>query len=259
MQSPEPFSPHTNAQRSTRRVVVAFVIACAALAWSGCATPPQAPKLTERELVQQDSINLRPVLDSVEKLLKVRSTPGIEAYLKRLAERLIPYSAILSGTPVEVKLIANLKGKWRSFGVPALGINRVYLPLELVKNFAYETELASLLALELTHLANRDATKKLEADPTLQEKAFEFDIKQLQDAVSSARSMLYQAGFDGRGLSALWARYREDSAQSPYARAMAEEMMVHTKKLLAAIPPLRNPTTRSEDFIKIKDQIGELQ
>ena len=70
--------------------------------------------------------------------------------------------------------------------------------------------------------------------------------------------ILYQAGFDPRGMISLYELYSLSPDHSPYSPKTRELYIEIMKQEISKLPPLRNPVVRSEEFIFMKQRINKL-
>jgi predicted Zn-dependent protease len=162
----------------------------------------------------------------------------------------------------------------------ALPEGRVYLPLGLLKEFDFENEVAAAIAFQLAHLRKKNLHtrvwdlysgengKPIFSDLMMQAPqsvdffdanglfAFtdEMEVATLQEAVR----ILYQAGYDARGLTALLERFKKNPDQSPYGPGTLEKLVEQSFRAIALLSPLRNPIVQSHDFLSIRKRIRRL-
>jgi predicted Zn-dependent protease len=250
----------------------------------GCSTTPPPRALRWDEQLRQDSRVGSLLVSRLESQLSLREDVEISVYFRRIAEHLSESTAELKASPVGVFVLRDTRGSWRNYSLPG---NRVYLSAGLVRQLDFENELAGVIAFELAHIVNRHVIRRLAdtqgdslgeallaSDGTRAEEASQSPLNRVEligpagmltfsqeDLLKSAEvavGILYRAGYDVRGLNALWARYRTAGNRSPYDPLTLERLADRTRQTIALFPPLRNPIVRSEEFLKIKERIRKL-
>lgn len=124
-------------------------------------TPEPASEDVSRQQIRLDNDIGGRLAAPVERELRIRKDVEVSLYLRRIAEVIASESSALASSPIGVMLIDDVDGRWRSFALPGI---RVYLSLNLLKQLAFENEIAAAIALELAHVANRDLLRRLEKD-----------------------------------------------------------------------------------------------
>jgi predicted Zn-dependent protease len=87
---------------------------------------------------------------------------------------------------------------------------------------------------------------------------FELSDELNLNAVNPAVEILYQAGYDPRGLVAVWEKLLAHPDRSPYEAVLLRKLIEKTRRTIAQYSPLRNPIVRSQDFISIQRRIQKL-
>jgi predicted Zn-dependent protease len=223
---------------------------------------------------------------SLEPRLAFRDAPDITPYLEEIAQKIADSNKDFPLPEINVALLKNDDGTnatWDNYALPG---GHLYLSVGLLKLMKYQNEVAALIAVQLAHLRNEDLLEyfkkkqlKEEADQggganispnpsrlLLPEKinffgrngAFSFDESRNLEAARTAVDLLYAAGYDPRGLVALWQTYIDNFAYSPYKLETLKKMLEETRRKIAQKAPLRNPIVRTEGFIQIRQRIGKL-
>lgn len=174
---------------------------------------------------------------------------------------------------MSVLLIHEVDSRARNFGIPG---NRIYLSRPLIKVIDYENELAAAVAYELAHISNRTLVTRLtkyrqlhggQKNPTVpldtvplfgSHGIFEFTEDEYASVCESAVFLLYQAGFDPRGLVSLWTRYENMGGKSPFDKKTLSKLLDGTRMALTRSEPLINPVVRSNEFIEMKKRLENL-
>ena len=250
----------------------------------GCASPPP-PRIPHAEVVRRELVVGDTLGRKLDKTLTFSKDQELQVYLKGIAQRLSSVDPKLSSATLKVFVVEDKDGIWRDFGLPG---NRVYLSAGLLKQAEFETEIAAMLAVELAHLARGDviarmrellgldkpvpgnakqANEPLPAQPGELLKdldffgpdgIFAFSEKTRLDNAAKAVSLLYAAGFDSRGLLAMWQKFIDFPDHSPLEIDTLDKLVEATRKAVSSHPPLRNPVVRSSEFVKMKKRIQAL-
>lgn len=197
---------------------------------------------------------------------KNRESSDVLVFVRSVAEKLTRVDPALQGRPIGVLLISEIRGTWRSFALPG---SRVYLSRPLLRRMEYENELASVIALELAHLARHSLATRLEEGRSELATQTENDLfgeggvltfteREHADAVERAIGILYRAGYDPRGISALFSLLKKNPAQNPYGEGTIDKLEDVARRAVAMHSPLRNPVVRSPEFVKVLPRIQNL-
>lgn len=254
---------------------------------SGCASGPllELP-ITQTERYQRDEEIGAGLARQLESKLAFKQNKDLLVYLHRLASKLIEPNETLKYTSVGVLVIADRGSVWRNFSIPG---NRVYLSAGLLKRIEYENELAAAIAFELAHILKRHVPQRMRekrasfqasnpADypsieglvPTSSDGAdkevdffsptgvYAYTDEYFLECVEGAVNILYDAGFDPRGLVSLWELYRSQPAHSPFEDDLLKKLTDRTRTSIAQHSPLRNPIVRSQAFLAIQKRLKNL-
>jgi len=218
--------------------------------------------------------------------LSFKQDAEISVYLRHIAKTLADSTPSLRGGTVGALIIRDREGKWQNFALPG---NRIYLSAGLLRSIEFENELAAAIAVELGHVLRRHALKRLQQNlekaaqgeegspefssteglPLLEDQPkkvdyfgtrgiFSFSNEDHAAAAQEAVGILYRAGFDPRGLAALWARFSNNPEHSPHDLKTVEKLAEATRHAIAQNAPLRNPVVRSQAFLSIQKRIRKL-
>lgn len=227
-----------------------FIIMSCLLA--GCASAPVKVD-TPAEILRRDAVEAAQLAPRVEARAAFRRDPAVTDYLRELAMRLAETSPLLRGTTVETRLVSDPEGRWRNYALPGTVI---YVSVESLRAVQYENELAAALAIELGHVLRRTVMNRLASDAGSSESLplfspggiFAYSPEELSLAVESGLELLYQAGYDPRGMITLLNRYESQLDRSPYPGQTAAALVEKSRRIIALQAPLRNPIIRSERF-----------
>ncbi len=225
----------------------------------GCTTP-RVTEVNPGEKQRQDYAIGVALAQQFEGEFDLRNDPAISRYLEELATALLHSSPSLNENPPRIRIIKDRGRHWRNYAFPG---NRLYLSRSLLRSIKFENELAASIALELAHLDKRDVVtryEKLPPNSNLFEEGglFDFPPEAQRAALESAMEMMYQAGFDPRGMVRLLGRYQENPDQSPYNEIMVKALMENSWQIIALHAPLRNPIIRSDRFLAVYQRMQKL-
>jgi predicted Zn-dependent protease len=226
---------------------------------SGCVTP----KTVDTGAIlnaQRDEKAGSELLKRFEKESQIREDLQVCRYLEELAGALIRNSSQLKNRPVQVGILKDRGERWLNYGFPG---SRVYLSRSMLRNVKFENELAAAMALELAHVEKRDLLSKYESLPMLQGTVadsgiFDFSVEARLRALESSMEMMYQAGFDPRGMVLLLNHYKEKPSISPFDAKVTDQLMENSWRIIALHAPLRNPIVRSDRFLAVYQRMKKL-
>ncbi len=176
-----------------------------------------------------------------ESSLELVEDKEVSNYLARLASR-------LSGRSAQAKLVKSEDGKWNSYAATAGSSARLYLSTGVLKAARYETELAAALAFELGFLV-RGIQHAPEAIITPEHR---------EVACEEGVAMLYSAGIDPRGMTALLDLYARSPKTSPIPVEEIDSLKEVTRAGIAKQAPLMNPVVKSAEFSAIRKKLERL-
>jgi predicted Zn-dependent protease len=248
----------------------------------GCATEPKPILVNKDEVLRKDRNLWEEVSRNFEPHLKLKKDTEVSVYLRKVAQILVDANAEMKGSPVGVWLIQSKDEKWLSFNLPK---NRIYLPVEFLKELRFENEIAGLIAIQLGHLLKGQTQLHIKSSPEFRrwedaelEKltgngmpsknpqldyfgpsgVFAYSETELAIALQTAVGILYKAGYDPRGLISLCEKLINNSAHSPYEVSTIEKLMEQTRSEISAYAPLRNPIVRSQSFLNVQKRLERL-
>lgn len=249
-----------------KTVHLLFLVLVFVLFQWGCASSSKKMDLTAGEVkLERETYLANQLSRKAEKHFDLEKNTEVELYLSRLTDRLITAAHLNEETKARIFLMDDKNSLWRSFAIPG---NRFYISVGLLKAVEYEHELAALLSLQVA-LISKKVTLNLissvdgsQGSPSPQrltwEKLFNASLQEERASLGSAIEILYQAGFDPRGMISLYELYSLSPDHSPYSQKTRELYIEIMKQEISKLPPLRNPVVRSEEFIFIKQRINKL-
>jgi predicted Zn-dependent protease len=251
--------------------------------FSSCASapPPRKPTVTER--IEFNRAIGTELAQQLAPQLTFKKDAQVQAYLGKVAQRLAAKNAELHLTDVKVFLLKDTDRRYRSYGLPG---GRLYLSSARLKTLEFESEVAAMMAIELGHLLNEHVQNYLRKSPAglqVQDAAampavlplktleapedidflgkdgmFAFSAKDNDEAIASAVNILYDAGYDPRGLITYLKRLNDNPAHSPWDESELSRIMDQARKNVALLTPLRNPIVQTDDFELIRAKLQKL-
>ncbi len=217
--------------------------------FEGCATLPQMSKPnSQKEKQLQAEILGNKLAACFEPTLHFKDNSLILNYLSHLGQSLVDFNSELKGSRVIVKIVQNSLGKWKSYVLPG---TRIYLPLGALKQLTYENEVAALVAIQLGHLVESQKegsfSEKSEKSEAQEKRTFQVAVQ-----------ILYEAGYDARGIISLLTLYLNHPDYSPYSMSLVSSLIDFSWHEVAVYAPLRNPITNSENFVQMRKRIEQL-
>lgn len=242
--------------------IVSFLGGCAAP--RPVVLPPTREALIEREAVAE-SVLLKRVQERIGNQVPpghaaARATREVEIFLRKLGVRLAGSDPEVGHRPLGVIVTRSVELSVRPFGIPG---NRVYVPLALLKVLKTENEWAACIAFELAHLirhslAYRWDSGELSADLFGPGGLFAFDDRDHRDAAARAVRLLYDAGYDARGVTAYFAEIRKITEHNPWSEDTIDLLEDAARRTAARLAPLRRPVVRSPEFLAVQTWMEKL-
>jgi predicted Zn-dependent protease len=251
--------------------------------FSSCASAPPPRKPTVNERIEFDRAIGTELAQQMAPQLTYKKDAQVQAYLNKIAQRITDKNPELHLPEVKVFLLKDTDRRYRSYGLPG---GRVYLSSSRLKTLEFESEVAAMISIELGHVLNehvqnylrknpaglqiRDAAalpnvlplKTLEAPEDIdffsKDGVFAFSAKDNDEAIASAVNLLYDAGYDPRGLVTFLQRLNDNPAHSPWDEAELFRILEQARKSVALLTPLRNPIVQTDDFDLIRGKIQKL-
>lgn len=263
------------------RLVLSFLFA-----WglgAGCASSPVVPVKPE-EFSRRERALGEVFSADLNQLLRSKKDVELDVYLRRELVRIVEAAGgRLAESPLGIQLYKDPAGRQSSYSVPGL---RIWISTDALKALRYESELAALLALEVSNVEKglflrrvstlvgdpaevdrfslqwtpEELRKALPAAPNYLGPGglFDFAREEKIAALKRAVSILYDSGFDPRGILSLLERWKAAGPKSPWPAEEIEDVREDLRAELNRFPPLRNPVVRSEEFVKILKRIERL-
>lgn len=216
------------------------------LAFTRCATPPQPAEMTREEIIRRENLLSQTLMEKVASKFHVIHDIELSVFLRSVAEKIAQASPTTRDTPIGVFLIQDEGNRWTTFGVPG---NRLYVSVSLAKILEHENTLAAVLALELAHLGNRHLSMRPQISPDLS-----LTLEEQKASTRDATTALYTAGYDPRGIDELFVILGEHP-QTGFSTEALRVLRAEARATTVSLPPLRNPTIRTADFLRFKKRL----
>jgi predicted Zn-dependent protease len=224
-----------------------------------------------QEQIQVDHAVSRGWATQLENKVEITHDIEVEVALRHLAEKLVALRPMLAGAPIGVLVYKNGDGRLPlGFSIPG---NRIYLSREILKQLEFENEVVAALALECGHLTGRHAISETASSGVLDVGSlagdshrpvdffspagvFSFTITQRLEAVREAARLLYESGYDPRGLVSYLRKLQ--TQRNGLESGTLVQLENAARNEMSRVPPLRNPLVRTEAFLKLQGRIRKL-
>lgn len=214
---------------------------------------------------------------------KIIFEPRLNHYLNSLAVRLAQAISLSRASEMKILVINDRLERdtlWENTALPHANSYLFYISLSVLKQIAFENEMAALIVIELSNLKadirggsyrRKILQNSVKSDSVMNQKIWEKgagnkvippygidDLIPLLVATKTAVSALYSVGFDPRGLLTIWNLFLEYPQRSPFQLDMLQELKEATRTALNQFVPIRNPILKSVEFLEMKDRIRAL-
>lgn len=247
-----------------------------ALAFAGCASPTQAPTPSGGgpAVVESSSDFIPGLKKMVERDWDFAQDEALKQYLDAILKSLCQKTSLQQERRPQISLWTKKKRSTQEvagFRVIAVPGSQIYFSRNLLKALHNDSEIAAALAFQVAHLERKHVERRLtsadrNSGARVQEltdlygpsgwliPAFVEDLAAARDAVG----LLYGAGFDPRGMVALWAIHQAHLNKSPWDEGMLSELDSVTRRAIFNFPPLLNPIVRTSEYLAIRKRIERL-
>jgi predicted Zn-dependent protease len=251
----------------TKRLAPLFLILWLSSSFlSGCSSTPLTPIPIEAQELETYDVKMgKKIAESADRYFQLRVDFEIQNFLSSYIQKFLELSHSSDSSLVRVSLIQDQNSIWKTFSLPG---NQFYVSVGLLKSLEYENELAALFAFEVSLLTRRVMLNMIESleklnrinseHPLTWEGALSFSVQDKVEAAKSAVNLLYQAGFDPRGLSSLFKHYTLNPDHSPYGMEDRAYILDAIRVEVAKLPPLRNPIIRGDEFTELRRRMRRL-
>jgi len=267
----------------TRTAIATLTLLASLLTFFSCASAPPPRKVTVNERIEFDRAIGTELAQQMVPQINLKKDPQIQTYLRGIAQKLADKNPELHLPEVKVFLLKDASHRHQSYALPG---GRIYLSSGLLKDVGYESEVAAAIAIQLGHLQNEHILNYLRKNPaglpvrdvvalpgvlplkTLEapedidffgkDGMFSFRTKDDNEAIASAVSILYDAGYDPRGMVTLFQHWMDNSAYSPWDFTELSGALDQARKSIALLTPLRNPIVQTDDFELMRSKFQKL-
>ncbi|MGE0614289.1 MAG: hypothetical protein AB7P04_01500 [Bacteriovoracia bacterium] len=224
-----------------------------AMGVAGCTSVPvKKIEITPEEQVRLDHEAGLQVAAKFEPQQKFKRNEKVSHFLADLGTKGLATIAVLNRAKVEVKILADEAKAWDNYGLPGV---RLYLSAGVLKRTEYESEVAALIALQLAAIHKRVLMERLAQDP---QASLRLSAAEVLVLIDGAVQILYDSGYDSRGLVSLWDIYAGSPKNSPYTEKQLQSFKEKTHRAIVRFAPLINPIVRTDRFIAVHDRIKQL-
>jgi hypothetical protein len=251
-----------------RRLFIVMTIVGVSLLSACITAPPKKPSSVEQ--ARQENAVGTELSRQFEAKLHFKTDPVVDRYLNDLAKMVSSVSGDTRLINTGVAIIQDRGGQWRTYSLPG---RRIYFSVGLLQQLKYDNEVAAVIALEFGNILERHAldhlakltqapTKGTGIDPHVEffgeNGIFGFDVGEIKTSIKAAVGLLYNAGFDIRGLSQIWEIFGANSSHSPFSDGVLDELNDYTRDIISKYAPLRNPIVGTKGFQTIRKRIQAL-
>jgi predicted Zn-dependent protease len=225
----------------------------------GCGSVPLPPVLSPHEQLKVDTVKVKGLLTQFEKQVQVEKDTNIEKYLTAVARQITREEIGLREEKVLVRVLLDTKPELKkSFSFPGVVI---FIPKSILHLINFENELAALIALELAQIERRDLAQEMDKNesPILfgDLSIFHFSQKSRSEAIELGTKLMYAAGYDPRGMVALFQKFPKYflDPTTPAGQKELNEYLKHAQKAKNEFMPSLQPIVRSNDFLRMKKEL----
>jgi len=241
-----------------------FTLAVLLLVSGGCGTVPLPPPLSPHEQMTVDTAQAQGLLVQFQKQVQFVKSPHVEKYLNSLANHIASEDDGLKNEKVLVRIHQDLKPELkRVFSFPGVVIS---IPHSFLGTINFENELAAVIALELALVERRELAIEMEKMETEkngrpiifgEQSIFNFSEKSRAAAISLGTKLMYSAGYDPRGMGALFQKYSSFyiDTETPTSSKELGFYVREAQKAKNELMPSLQPIVRSNDFLRMKKEL----
>lgn len=225
----------------------------------GCGSVPVPAPLSPHEQLTVDTVKVKDLRLQFEKQVTLEKDANLEKYLTAVARQITREEAALRAEKVLVRVHLDTKPELKkSFSFPGVVI---FIPKSILYQINFENELAALIALELAQIERRDLAQEMDKNerPILfgDLSIFHFSQKARGESIELGTKLMYAAGYDPRGMVALFQKFHSyflDSS-SPAGQKELTYYLKQAQKAKNDFIPSLQPIVRSNDFLRMKKEL----
>jgi hypothetical protein len=223
------------------------------LAIAGCTSVPETLQEKGIERISQLPNSARAKIQiSLKKSFAVVGAPEVHRYLSQVALRLLkPLDKNLSP---KIQMVSSNEQESPKLWIipPDMG----FVDQRILKSLEFENEIAALLAFNWERTQDIEFEKRFIAEldqvsPDFR-KIYQFSENEDLKAVEGAVDILYNAGYDPRGLISVF--NRKTSVNKDRSVVLQDK----ARRTIAFYKPLINPTVRSQEFYQMRKKLDRL-
>ena len=222
---------------------------------TGCSSVPETLSEQGVERISQIPSDARlKIQSSLKKYFTHLSAQEIESYLNTISKRLLSKSKLSS--PLRIELVTTRESALSKAKLWVVPPEKGYLDDHLLRSLEFENEIAAVIAFNWERVQDIEFEKRFihELDQLHPDFSKIYEFSELEDmkAVEGAIDLLYQAGYDPRGLMSVFGR---KIGVSPERALVLQEKARRTN---AFYKPLMNPTIRSDEYYRMRKKLEKL-
>jgi hypothetical protein len=234
-----------------------------------CAVPPQPKVLSPVEQIAVDTERAGDLAKEFKKRVRFISSPRLERFLSRMAQRIAQASKDFPLDQIEVRIHDDSDPELRrSFSFPGTLIS---VPLGFLKKVEFENELGAMLSYEVANVVNRHLANRVEAAVSAgkgsglvlfgEGSVFVLDQVERAKSIVLGTDFLYWSGYDVRGMASVFQRYPGFFGK-PDSDLDQKEVNFNIREAQRArsdLLPSLKPTVRSAEFIQFKKELERVR
>ena len=226
-----------------------------------CSSLPTPTPLSPHEQQSVDKVKSKGLLIEFENKVQFEKLPKVEKYLTAVARQITREEDALRSEKVTVRIHSDSKLELKkSFSFPGVVIS---IPKSFLFAINFENELAAVISLELAQIERRELAKELDKNesPILfgELSIFHFSQKNRGESIELGTKLMYSAGYDPRGMAALFQKfsnYYVDSSTTTGQKELSHYIKQAQKAKNDFMPSLQ-PIVRSNEFLLMKKELKD--
>jgi len=238
-------------------------ILCISLFLSACAIEKERLYESSAEQFRVDLVHVKEISDKLQKNSHFKNKikdKELTKYVNNLAVNLAADNDILLALDVNVFLVDDVGEK--NLYNAAFPDGHLYLSNTILSKLSYENEVAAFIAIQFGHILNRSFVRKasFEDEQTTDSDQminnyFHYTEDQMQATIDEAILILYQKGYDPRGIGGFFKEYLVQNDKVKYPKEVIQNWINYTYLRIATYPPLINPVITTKEFTDIKKKL----
>lgn len=237
------------------KIFQTFFIFSFVLSLTGCSSVPETLSEQGIERISQLPPEARNKIQrSLKKNIDPVSAPEIHQYLTGIAKKILAANKLPS--KMKLQAIAHQGGAKEKPMVWIIPPDLGYIDVTILKSLSFENEIAALFAFNWERTQDLEFEKRFinELDQPVPDFRKIYEFSELQDlgAVEAAVDLLYNAGYDPRGLISMFDR------KTTVEKERALLLQDKARRTIAFYKPLLNPVVRTNEYYQMRKKLDKL-